>query len=73
MAYKWTPPPGYATFELHGTIYRPGQMVPISKELARHHMQFGHIFEGLDAPEADLPTPAEAQATAEHRRAPKAE
>jgi hypothetical protein len=56
VPHKWTPPPGYATFELNGKIYEPGDMVPISKHDALHHMRFGHVFEGIDAPE--LPGPA---------------
>jgi hypothetical protein len=56
MPYKWTPGPGHATFELNGKVYQPGDMIPISRASAEHHMQFGHVFEGVDAPE--LPGPS---------------
>ena len=70
--YKWTPPPGYASFELGGKLYYPGDMVPISKEDALHHMKFtDHVFEGvLDEP---LPTPAPASIPAQPRAAAKSE
>lgn len=58
MAYKWTPPPGYAEFHIPGDpkTYRPGDMVPITKAMALHHMESGHAWEGLEAP--DLPGPS---------------
>jgi hypothetical protein len=61
VPYKWTPPPGYATFELNGKVYQPGDMVPISKASAEHHMKFGHVFEGIDAPETPAPAMIPAQ------------
>lgn len=52
MAYKWTPPPGFATLEHHGKTYLPGDMVPISKADAEHMMKFtAHVFEGINEPE----------------------
>lgn len=69
MPYRWTPPPGFASFELNGKTYLPGEMVPISKENALHHMKHGHVFEGLDAPAPGQPAEIPAQPLA----APKAE
>lgn len=59
MPYKWTPPPGYASFELNGKLYYPGEMVPISKAMALHHMaNSAHVFEGVMDDEPELPTPS---------------
>lgn len=56
MPYRWTPPPGFATFELNGKTYQPGDMVPITKASAEHHMRYGgHVFEGVEAPEPPGP------------------
>lgn len=72
MPYKWTPPPGYAELTIPGNpkVYKPGDMVPISKDLAEHMMRYGaHSFEGVDAPElpgpADMPAQPLAAAKAE--------
>lgn len=61
MPYKWTPGPGYASFELNGKTYQPGDMIPITKESALHHMKFGHNFEGLNAPPPSEPASIPAQ------------
>lgn len=68
MPYKWTPPPGYTELVIPGNskVYRPGDMVPISKDLAEHMMRTtGHVFEGvLDEPGQAAFTPAQPQAPA---------
>lgn len=60
MPYKWTPPPPTdRTLEIpgHSKVYRPGDMVPISKDAAEHMMRTtDHAFEGLDLPEPPPPS-----------------
>jgi hypothetical protein len=71
MPYRWTPPPGYAELTIPGNskVYHPGDMVPISKDLAEHMMRYTpHVFEGIDAPEPPGPAGIPAQPLAARSR-----
>jgi hypothetical protein len=49
--YTYHGPADFFQLEEGGTVYHPGDTVPISAELAEHMMrQGGHVFEGIDLP-----------------------
>lgn len=58
MPYVYGGPSHDFYLEEGGKAYHPGDSVPIAKARAEHMAKFGHIFEGIDAPESFSVFPA---------------
>ena len=68
--YKYFGPSHVLQLEENGTIYRPGDPVPISKEMAEHLARVengGHRFEGIAAPDIRGGLPADLEFPTDNR------
>lgn len=68
--YKYYGPSQALQLEENGQIYRPGDSVPIPKEIAEHMAKVengGHRFEGIEVPEVRGALPADLQFPTDNR------